>query len=730
MAEDRAAEDPAPAPAVAQPRRWWPSRGLRPRVPPEPNQPPGPRGRAELWRFLELFALCGFVVVQPLLEVIGGSPDFFIFHGVGGGEVLALVALFVLVPPVVLWGVGGLVGLAGRRVRRVVHLATVAVLFTGLMIELGKHFTPIRGVLLVLLAAAVAAVAMVGYAQLDAARQLLRFAAVGPLVFVLLFTFVSPASAVVLGSDRPSNAGVPEATGPHPPIVLILFDEFAMLSLLDESGTIDASRFPNFARLAGDATWYRNATATSGWTPYAVPSMLRGRWPDRHVAPHYAVYPDNLFTLLGHYYRISASESITELCPPWYCGDRTDQSRGGLPVALAESTGLLGEIMSPVDPVRNPYDDYAEPTVAERLGAMAAARRERPDFLFPEGLSSSQPVRFQDFLTGLAAEPGSPPAGDLPAAAAAAPGPELHFLHLLLPHTPWTYLPDGTRYPNVPGLPVDGPWWGRLALQRYLLQLEYTDRLVGETLDLLERTGRYDESLVVLTADHGVSLTPDGAGSRELGPDHPGIVELAWVPLFIKAPGQTEGVVEDGNWQHVDLLPTIADYAGVAVPWRVDGISWRRERRDRPTKTFYPYLDQPGTLDGAAGLARILADPTAIPPVPPAPLPELVGTSVGDHPVVPGTVRAQVAGAEAFEEVDPDSGIVPALVHGTVPDRVPEGTPVAIAVNGRIGAVVPVVAAEGERRFAGLIEQTGWFTEGANRLELFLVPDGITLHRI
>jgi len=684
------------------------------------------RWRAELWRFLELFALCGFVIVQPLLSVIGGSPDFFIFHGVNGGQVMALVGLFVLVPPVLLWGVGALVGLAGRRARQSAHLATVAALAVLLLVQLGKHHTPVRGVLLVGLAALLAGVAMIGYVRLDPARQLIRFAAVGPLVFVLLFTFASPASAVVLAGDRPSAAGVPAETGPHPPIVLIVLDELAMVSLLDSAGGIDRQRFPNLARLAGDATWYRNATASSGWTPYAVPSMLRGRWPERHAAPHYAVHPDNLFTLLGDHYRISASESITQLCPPWFCGDRSDRSRGGLPVALAESTGLLGEIMSPVEPVRNPYDGYAEPTVRERLGAMAAARNEAPEFRFRAGLGASQPVRFHDFLTGLRAGAG---ASGGPAAAGR---PELHFLHLLLPHTPWTYLPDGMRYPSGAGLPVDGPWWGRLALQRYLLQLRYTDALIGQTLDVLQETGRYDESLVVLTADHGVSLTPSGAGSRELGPADPGIVELAWVPMFLKPPGQTTGAIDDRNWQHVDLLPTIADYAGVAVPWQVDGISWRREQRTTPEKTFYPTLDRPGTLDGPAGLGRILADPAAIPPVPPAPLPELVGTAVADHPVVDGdAARAEVANADAFRQVDPGSGTVPALVHGTVPDQVPEDTPLAIAVNGRIGAVVPVVAGpDGERRFAGLVEDTELFTAGRNLLELFLVPDRGTLHRI
>jgi arylsulfatase A-like enzyme len=46
-----------------------------------------------------------------------------------------------------------------------------------------------------------------------------------------------------------------------------------------------------------------------------------------------------------------------------------------------------------------------------------------------------------------------------------------------------------------------------------------------------------------------------------------------WVPLFIKEPGQRAAKVDDHNWEHVDLLPTLADYAGVRLPWPVDGRS-------------------------------------------------------------------------------------------------------------------------------------------------------------
>jgi hypothetical protein len=670
-------------------RRWW---------------------RRELRAALELLAMCGFVVVQPLLEVIGGSPGFFLFHGVTGGEMMLLVALFTLVPPALLWGLGALSGLAGIAVRSAVHLATISLLLVLFMIQIGKHLTSLRGVVLTGLAVLVAAAVVVGYVRFEATRQLLRFAAIGPLVFVLLFTFTSPAAALLRSAGTPVSGDGPEVVGPHPPIVVMLFDELPLVSLLDEHGDIDAERFPNFARLAGHSTWYRNATTAAGWTPHALPAMLTGRWPSRDVAAHHTEYPDNLFTLLDGVYEVEAIETISQLCPPWQCGDRADRAHGGLSTALAETSVVLGEIVSPWEPERRVTDGFREPTVAE-LG---------PRFLFREARRENRPARFVEFLTWLERE-----------AEVDHERPSLHFLHLLLPHSPWVHLPSGTRY-EAPQLPMTGQWWPQLAHQRHLAQLEYTDRLLGDAMTALADAGGYDDALIVVTSDHGHSFTP-GAAGRRLDAAERAAAELAWVPLFIKAPGQTEGVVDDRNWQHVDLLPTIAAYAGVTVPWKVDGLSARAGQRADPTKVYVEYEDVTDRRVLEAGLfERMIADPGAYPPLPPEPLPWLVGTAVAGYPVTTGPVGSQVEDLPAFDDVRPASGQLPALVVGTVPGDVPAGTPVAIALNGRIAAVVPVVTgAGGDLRFAGLIIDEARFRAGANHLELFLVHDqGAALERL
>ena len=55
------------------------------------GDPGGPsRAKTEFRCFLELFALCGFVVAQPLFDVAGRSPDFFLFRRAGAADILVL----------------------------------------------------------------------------------------------------------------------------------------------------------------------------------------------------------------------------------------------------------------------------------------------------------------------------------------------------------------------------------------------------------------------------------------------------------------------------------------------------------------------------------------------------------------------------------------------------------------------------------------------------------------
>ncbi|WBB70882.1 sulfatase-like hydrolase/transferase [Micromonospora sp. WMMD812] len=652
--------------------------------------------RAELGRLLEIVALVGLVVTQPVLDVLGRSPDFFLFHRAGREDILILVALVAVVPTVPPALLGALSRLAGRAARSVTHTLLVALLVAALAVQVGRHGTPLRGVPLLVVAALVGAAGAAAHRRWRAPRRVLRVAAVGPLVFVGLFLVVSPTSVLVLPRAADGATGT-AATAVHPPVVMLILDELPLVSLLGPDGRIDAARFPHFAELAAGSTWYRNATGVSGWTPYALPAMLTGRYPARGVAPHYSQYPDNLFTAFGGLYDIRAEESITRLCPPSRCEQPVTPEQG-LGVLVRETRKLLGQVTAPRDSQIDPEDSYREQTRAEAGLDAAEPVPDDPKFRW-DSLDDNQPVRFTSFLAGLKPEP----------------RPTLHFLHLLMPHSPWAFLPSGARYDAPDDLPNDGSGWVELARQRHLAQLGYTDRLIGETLRTLRATGLYDQATVVVTADHGVSFKP-GFQGRGLDAINAAPGEVAWVPMFVKEPGQRAGRVDDRNWEHVDLLPTVADEAGIRLPWRVDGRSARSAPRPAGQKHFYDRPAEPITI------------PDGVPAPPPLPAPHpLVGTVVGQRP---GGGSARVADLAAFHATDPDTGTLPALVWGTVPDQVPDGTLLAVAVNGRVGAVVPVVPPDaGGRRFAALLADDRLFHAGQNQLDVYeIAGDGGLRH--
>lgn len=89
----------------------------------------------------------------------------------------------------------------------------------------------------------------------------------------------------------------------------------------------------------------------------------------------------------------------------------------------------------------------------------------------------------------------------------------LDLIHIEKPHYPWRHIPSGQRYSNLTSewsglLPNDGPWEAPprivdIGLQRHLLEVGYTDTLLGLITDRLKETGLWDRALVVVTADHG-----------------------------------------------------------------------------------------------------------------------------------------------------------------------------------------------------------------------------------
>src|SRR5918992_620276 len=110
-----------------------------------------------------------------------------------------------------------------------------------------------------------------------------------------------------------------------PHVVLLVMDELPSDSLLDRRGRIDPVRYPNFAALAADSTWFRNAHSIYDSTTKAVPLILDGMWPRPGPSPDRRGHPRSVFDMFARRgYRMVASEEASALCPPSMCsGGRT-----------------------------------------------------------------------------------------------------------------------------------------------------------------------------------------------------------------------------------------------------------------------------------------------------------------------------------------------------------------------------------------------------------------------
>ena len=128
------------------------------------------------------------------------------------------------------------------------------------------------------------------------------------------------------------------------------------------------------------------------------------------------------------------------------------------------------------------------------------------------------------------------------------------WVHLFEPHDPYTPPePFRSQYPDRP----------------YDAEVAYTDSLVGLLREGLESRGVLDDSVFVLTSDHGEGLGQHGEGFH----GYYIYDSTVHVPLILRLPfGDFEGRVVDEAVSHVDILPTVLSIVGQDVPSEVQGV--------------------------------------------------------------------------------------------------------------------------------------------------------------
>jgi hypothetical protein len=662
-------------------------------------------------------------ITQPLLDLLGGNAEFFIARAATSMDIVLVGVLSAIVLPLIVAGI--VVGIARLHAGagRVVHVGILVVLGGAAVAQIlertpadvlpwGIEFLVSFG------AGALLALAIVRSASL---RTFLRYASVAPVVSLVMFLFLSPSSQL-LTSDGDTSAVAVDIAAPAP-VVMVVFDEFPVASLMDAEGDLQEDVYPNFARLARDGTWFRNATTVQQQTERALPAILTGTDPgERDAVPSAAAYPANLFTLLADDYELDVREAVTELCPAFACGG---SSRPAEPFAdrwrllTDDLRVVVGHLVLPEDlaaetlpPIDSSWSNFAAAENAEDWNIIGR---------FNEQAAADRRIPVAGFLDAI------DPPGERP---------ELDFVHALLPHVPWSYLRTGQTYPAPSPAPGSAsPGWGGdewlvdQAYQQHLVQVTYVDALIGDMIERLEATGQYDDALIVVLADHGISVRPDIPHRRVAYPDTVG--DIAAVPLFIKRPNDPGVGVDDYRAETVDVLPTIADVLGIELPWATDGVSLFDP--DRPDRSRSQITGDEGVIvfgvDGSE--ARAIASrkvdhfgPAGPYGLAPAGHRDLLGAAVADLDVDPdGGVRATVTDHAAFASVDIDGESLPARVRGVLPDGTGSDADViiAVAVNGEIAAVTRTEHTEdGTVRYGAMIPPPV-LVDGSNDVQVLLV---------
>lgn len=653
-------------------------------------------------RFAALTVLTTFGLTWPVLDLLGQNAEFFLARRSPRQEVVALAVIGLIAIPGLVGLVGSVPGRIGASIGgglMVVAAASLARLYLARL--------PVPTWISVALAVAIGAVATWALFRFARARQATRYLVVTPPILLGLLLFATPVSAIL---NEPDTAvGNPVSVADPAPILLVVFDEFPVASIIDPDGELRADRYPNLADLAADGTWFPNAMTVQQQTEHSVPAILTGSTPDQSLVPVTGQYPFNLFTALRSSHDLHVYEAITQLCPRQLCEGLTASVS-----SLARDVGVVaGHVLLPEPLTRDlpaidrGWGDFQ--TVASDFDAREA---------FRELLSAGQRAPIDMIL------------GDI--AEGIADRPPLYYLHAIVPHHPWQYLPDGRTYPFVVAAnpaSLDGGWnedefLVAQSMQRHLLQVGYADYVVGELVAALEEQGIYDDTLIIVVADHGISIKPGVDHQRKITETTVG--EIAAIPLFVKPPNAEGGAIDPRRALTIDVLPTVADVIDADLPGDIEGESLLGPDPDREeTTTVGPRnavtygIDGDEKLEVAARIERWFpdGDPWALRP-PDAP--DLTGRRVHVDELRVSSMTAEVREPGLYESVDTSGQVIPSRVGAVLHGGVDGSEIVAVAVNGIIGSVTRSYFYEGEVAILAMVPPR-LFVDGSNQIALIEV---------
>lgn len=352
-----------------------------------------------------------------------------------------------------------------------------------------------------------------------------------------------------------------------PNIILVSLDTVRADHLAMYGGRAATPRLDSFLETA---TLYRHATSASDFTLASHASLFTGLYPTRHGAHSsgsVGMQP------LGAQFSTLAEK----LAAGGYDTAAVMANYGYFNPALGLAQGFdYYDIRSPVTFLAEPPGFYLR-RVARN--ALATAFPENAEVRFYTAAETNERVF------------------EVLSAKAAAGRPVFLFVNYMDAHWPYrSPEPFRSMYPGrLEGFTTRRYvklWADVVALRARVSQEErqhlesqydgaitYLDECLGKFFDRLRAVGIYENSLIVITSDHGEAF-----GDRDtLGHGNSVYQDQVHVPLLVKFPYANEPAVVDSPVSVADVFPTVLELSRQPAVHDVDGVTLRRAAVERPT---------------------------------------------------------------------------------------------------------------------------------------------------
>lgn len=661
--------------------------------------------------FLTYLALSTLAIAQPMFDLYGKNLTVFSAAKVSSAEVVVFVLGILLGPALVAVAIDAFTRCFGPKVNESTRLVLLGG-FSGLLglavsrwLHVGNDF--VCAALALVFAVAVPAL----FDRFRTVREWSRWLAV--LAVAIGATIAVQVRPLVLTSTGTGSDAVVGKTDQS--VFLVVLDEFPLYALLGPDGRINAERYPGFAELAAGSTWYRNNVAVSNFTHQAVPAILSSSLPVNDGGPFLYSYPRNIFTLYRNAMKVGGTEPVTTLCPSDVCGGAAEVGSGfslsRFRSFMKDAAVVYGQRVLP------PTLRKHLPAVDQGWGGFAAVRDRFKAQMHDRAFSQQQAV--------------TTAADEL----IASETPMVQVVHALMPHAPWRLTPDQRIAPLSPEIGTMNPEdedGVRDTYQTFLNQVAATDGAIKKVIEKLKASGKWDSTMIVLTADHGISFLPTMPQRHTDFVDMGQAEDVYRVPTFIKYPGQKDSVVSDCAMSNLDILPTINAVMGTTSSWKFAGTAVNGECPRRGSRIVHSITGESADMTNGfeATMERVDYYAGVVTNVGPASRIAAIGSSASlvGKPLQSDVGSSVVSGwrlnqSAAFRNVNGGAGTtVPVTVTGSVTLKSPaiEGTEGIITVDGIAAGVIGELGGqEGEVKFTAVLDYS-LLTKGAHEVRLFV----------